>query len=136
MRLKKPTPAAAPAPTTEGESTGSTPAPGTSVAEGESTASEAADSPATTAAAPSSAGGSISLLGVAGAALKSTEERRGGRKRTPGEIRIQKGTQNSLQNHLLTSHILLDYFFSHVKQISLSWMQEMPPRLIFPTPTI
>lgn len=52
--------------------TGNAPADAKSTAEGE---------PAT-----------VSLFGVGGVALKAGEEKRGGKRRTPGEIRIQKGT--------------------------------------------
>lgn len=52
--------------------TGDTPADAKSTTEGE---------PAT-----------VSLFGVGGVALKAGEEKRGGKRRTPGEIRIQKGT--------------------------------------------
>eukprot|EP01033_Poteriospumella_lacustris_P011286 gene11285-8019_t len=89
MRLKKPAAAApaAAAATTSGD--GSAPPADSATAPASSSDAPSAEDASATAATPS-AGGSISLLGVGGAAIKSGEERRGGRKRTPGEIRIQK----------------------------------------------
>lgn len=74
LKEKKAAPVEEPAPAT----TDAAPAP-----------AEAKDGGETAAA---SASGTISLLGVGGTALRSGEEKRGGKKRTPGEIRIQKGT--------------------------------------------
>lgn len=91
MRLKKPAAAAAAAPAATTSEDGTAP-----VAESAAAPASSSDAPSTgdasaAGAGAASAGGSISLLGVGGAAIKSGEERRGGRKRTPGEIRIQKG---------------------------------------------
>lgn len=90
MRLKKPAAAAPAAATAATSGDGSAPPADSATAPASSSDAPSAEDASATAAAPS-AGGSISLLGVGGAAIKSGEERRGGRKRTPGEIRIQKG---------------------------------------------
>lgn len=54
---------------------------------GESTSSAANDNGATTAASTNK----VSLLGIGGKKTSANEKNGGGKKRTPGEIRIQKG---------------------------------------------
>lgn len=77
LRLKK----TQPAPSAQPDAT-SAPSP---------TTTEPASSPQGTAPAEGNGSQGLSLLGIGGVSLASDPNSRRGRKRTPGEIRIQKG---------------------------------------------
>lgn len=92
LRLKKekpaePAPAAVAAPVATSTEMDVSPPAEASADAGSAEAAAVAESGA---AAP--AGGSISLLGVGGQQIRAGEERRGGKKMTPGELRIRKGS--------------------------------------------
>lgn len=91
LRLKKGKPAElAPAPVAVSDTT-STEMDVSPSAEAPSAAGSAEAAPVAETGAAVPTGGSISLLGVGGQQIRAREERRGGKKMTPGELRIRKG---------------------------------------------
>ena len=87
------------------------------------TASEAPNSSATSSSATGASG--LKLFGIGGKSARSTESKVSGKKKSPGEIRIQKGKLNSDFIVWYIDHFLI------CRQISLIWMEEMSPRVTF-----